>query len=74
MLLVFSQSTCRLDQAFRVAECLEVRVAANVLLADENVGNRALAGDLLKCILDGAAVICCDGALVKMKETTEMES
>lgn len=39
-----------------------------MLLADENVGNRALAGYLLKCILDGAAVICWDDELVKIKE------
>lgn len=37
---------------------LELRVAANVLLADEDVGHRALLGHLLKGILDRGAVVC----------------
>lgn len=41
------------------AERVQVRVAADVLLAKEDVGHGALAGDLLEGVLDGAAVACC---------------
>lgn len=37
---------------------LELRVAADVLLADEDVGNGTLLGHLLEGILDGGAVVC----------------
>lgn len=36
---------------------LQLRVAANVLVVDEYVRDRALAGDLLERILDGGAVV-----------------
>lgn len=38
-------------------DILEVGVTANVLLLDEDVGNGALAGDLLKGILNGGSII-----------------
>ena len=38
--------------------CLELGVAANVLLADEDVGHGALLGDLLKSVLDRGTVVC----------------
>jgi len=38
--------------------CLQLGVAANVLLADEDVGDRALLGDVLKRILDRGTVVC----------------
>lgn len=38
--------------------CLELGVAANVLLADEDVGHGALLGDVLESILDRSAVVC----------------
>ena len=38
--------------------CLELRVAANVLLADEDVGHGALLGDVLESVLDGGTVVC----------------
>lgn len=40
---------------------LELRVAANVLLADEDVGHRALLGHLLEGILYRGAVVCMSG-------------
>lgn len=40
-------------------QALQVRVAANVLLGDEAVGDGALAGDLVEGVLDGAAVVWC---------------
>jgi len=38
--------------------CLELGVAANVLLADEDVGHGALLGDVLESVLDRGAIIC----------------
>ena len=38
--------------------CLELGVAANVLLADEDVGDGALLGHLLEGVLDGGAIVC----------------
>lgn len=38
--------------------CLELGVAANVLLADEDVGHGALLGDVFESILDGGTVVC----------------
>ena len=38
--------------------CLELGVAANVLLADEDVGHGALLGDLLESVLDRGTVVC----------------
>ena len=38
--------------------CLELGVAANVLLADEDVGHGALLGDVLKSVLDRGTVVC----------------
>ena len=40
-----------------IALRLEIRVAANVLLADEDVWNGSLAAALLKSVLESAAVI-----------------
>ena len=37
---------------------LQLGVAANVLLADEDVGNGALVGHLLESILNCGAVVC----------------
>lgn len=37
---------------------LKVRVASNVLLADEDVWHAALVGDLLQGILDSSTVVC----------------
>ncbi len=36
---------------------LEVRVATNVFLADEDVGHAALAGQFFESVLDGRAVV-----------------
>ena len=36
---------------------LQIRVSSNVLLLDENIGNRALAGYALKGVLDGSTII-----------------
>lgn len=41
------------------AERRQVRVAADVLLVDKDVGNGALARKLLEGVLDDAAVACC---------------
>lgn len=52
-------STSLLQQWFqsaRLVQALEVRVAADMLLLDVDVGNGALAGDLLESILHGGAV------------------
>jgi hypothetical protein len=38
--------------------CLELGVAANMLLTDEDVRHGALLGDVLKSILDRGAIIC----------------
>ena len=38
--------------------CLELGVAANVLLADEDVGHGALLSDVLESVLDGGTVVC----------------
>ena len=38
--------------------CLQLRVAANVLLTDEDVGDGALLGDVLKSVLDRGTVVC----------------
>ena len=38
--------------------CLELGVAANVLLADEDVGHGALLGDVLESVLDRGTVVC----------------
>ena len=38
--------------------CLEFGVAANVLLADEDVGHGALLGDVLESVLDRGTVVC----------------
>ena len=38
--------------------CLELGVAANVLLADEDVGHGALLGDVLESVLDCGTVVC----------------
>lgn len=40
-----------------LVKSLEVRVATNVLLSDEDVGDTALVGHLLESILDGRAVL-----------------
>merc|ERR1712137_1442566 len=37
--------------------CLELGVAANVLLADEDVGHGALLSDVLESVLDGGTVV-----------------
>lgn len=37
---------------------LELGVAANVLLADEDVGHGALLGDVLESVLDRGTVVC----------------
>lgn len=47
-----------------VVEALDVRVAANVLLPDVDVGNGALAGDVLEGILQVGAVGCKASLLV----------
>lgn len=45
---------------------LQVRVAADMLLFDEDVGHGALMGDFFEGVLDGGAVLCCwEGKLVK---------
>ena len=52
-----SQSTGISEQALELALLgLEIRVAANVLLGNVDVGDGALAADLLEGVLDGAAV------------------
>lgn len=38
--------------------CLQLGVATNVLLGDEDVGDGALAGDFLKGVLEGGTVVC----------------
>lgn len=38
--------------------CLQLGVAANVLLADEDVGDGALLGDVLKSVLDRGTIVC----------------
>ena len=38
--------------------CLELGVAANVLLADEDVGHGALLGDVLESVLDRGTIVC----------------
>lgn len=49
---------CLLQQIWQLALlCLELGVAANVLVVDEDVWNGALVGDLLEGILDSGAVI-----------------
>lgn len=48
----------------RAAEALDVRVAANVLLGNVDVGDGALAGDLFECVLDSTAVGCCSTTLM----------
>lgn len=45
-------------------EGLDVRVAANVLLVDEDVGDAALAGHLSESVLDVGTVICTGKVLV----------
>lgn len=37
---------------------LQLRVTTDVLLADEDVGDRALLGHLLEGVLNGGAVVC----------------
>lgn len=48
----------------RAAKALDVRVAANVLLGNVDVGDGALAGDLFECVLDSTAVGCCSTTLM----------
>ena len=48
-----------LEQAGELALlCLEIGVAANVLLADEDVGHGALLGDLFESVLNRGTVVC----------------
>jgi hypothetical protein len=52
-------STSTLQQAIELTFLrLQVTVATNVILADEDVGHAALAGDFLEGILKGCAVLC----------------
>ena len=44
-------------------EGLDVRVAANVLLVDEDVGDAALTSHLSESVLDVGTVICTDKSL-----------
>jgi hypothetical protein len=47
----------RLQQSVKLALLgLQVAVATNVLLLDEDIGHAALAGDFLEGVLDGCAV------------------
>lgn len=47
-----------LQQGWKLALLgLQLGVAANVLVVDEDVGHGALVGDLLERILDGGAVV-----------------
>jgi hypothetical protein len=50
---------------------LEVRVAANVLLADVDVGNGALARNCLESVLQGGAVVCESLALALVQSCEE---
>lgn len=43
---------------FVLVKGLKVRVASNVLLADEDVWHTALVGNLLQGVLDGSTVVC----------------
>lgn len=40
---------------------LQIRIASNVLVVDEDVWDGALVGDLLECVLNGGTVVwnCC---------------
>ena len=62
MILARLQSTGSGELALEVIllESLDVRVAANVLLVDEDVGDAALAGHLSESVLDVGTVICTD--------------
>lgn len=40
------------------AEALDVAVAADVLLGDEDVGHAPLVGELLKGVLDSSTIVC----------------
>jgi hypothetical protein len=54
----FLQGPSLLQQAgqFGLAR-LQIRVATDVFLVDEDVGDGALVGDLLQSVLDGSAVL-----------------
>lgn len=50
---------CVLQQVWQLALlCLQLGVAANVLVVDEDVWYGALVGDLLEGVLDGGTVVC----------------
>jgi hypothetical protein len=58
MLFIYLDGVGVLEQLRELALlCLQLRVAANVLLADEDVGHGALLGDVLEGVLDRGAVI-----------------
>jgi hypothetical protein len=50
---------------------LQIRVTANVLLADVDVGHRALARNLVERLLQFGAVICCGNMLTTVKNPRE---
>lgn len=54
------QGICASKLALKLVlvQCLKIRVASNVLLGDEDVGNTALVGYLLQGILNGGSIIC----------------
>ena len=55
---MYLDSTSLFQQSIELAlSGLEIRIATNVLLGNENVGNAALAGDFLQSILDCGAII-----------------
>ena len=59
MLLLRLDGVGILEQLLELALlALQLRVAANVLLADEDVGHGTLVGHLLEGVLDGGTVIC----------------
>jgi hypothetical protein len=57
-------STSRLQKPIKLSPLpLQVRVATNVLLADEDVGHGALARDAFECVLESGAVLYTNGTV-----------
>ena len=52
-------STGRLQESVELSLlCLKLAVSSNVVLADEDVGNASLAGDVFESILKGGSIVC----------------